>query len=79
MLTRSILVHEEQFRTEDESFNSINLASELSRICLLYSAQFYSIMLQALENPDCAKLEEIMKLISDEGLYWLAEAAALRV
>ncbi|HDZ0620833.1 TPA: hypothetical protein RRT30_005185, partial [Klebsiella pneumoniae] len=75
--TRSTLVHGEQFRTEDESFNIINLASELSRMCLLYSAQLYSMMLQAFENPDSAKLEEIMKRINDEGLNWLAEAAAL--
>ncbi|XJP24077.1 hypothetical protein ACF8J8_01905 [Klebsiella pneumoniae] len=75
--TRSTLVHGEQFRTEDESFNIINLASELSRMCLLCSAQLYSMMLQAFENPDSAKLEEIMKRINDEGLNWLAEAAAL--
>ena len=35
------------------------------------------MMLQAFENPDSAKLEEIMKRINDEGLNWLAEAAAL--
>ncbi|MEH4313463.1 hypothetical protein POY12_26910, partial [Klebsiella pneumoniae] len=75
--TRSALVHGEQFRTEDESFNSINIASELSRMCLLCSAQLYSMMLQAFENPNNAKLEEIMKRINDEGLNWLAEAAAL--
>lgn len=75
--TRSTLVHGEQFRTEDESFNIINLASELSRMCLLCSAQLYSMMLQAFENPNNAKLEEIMKRINDEGLNWLAEAAAL--
>lgn len=46
-------------------------------MCLLCSAQLYSMMLQAFENPDSAKLEEIMKRINDEGLNWLAEAAAL--
>nr|WP_276206573.1 hypothetical protein [Pluralibacter gergoviae] len=34
-------------------------------------------MLQAFENPDSAKSEEIMKRINDEGVNWLAEAAAL--
>ena len=76
--TRSVLVHGEQFQTEDEANESICLASSLCRMCLLCSAQLYSMMQHAFDNPDAVALEEIMKRISVEGLDWLADAAGFR-
>ncbi|HHR4952621.1 TPA: hypothetical protein ACS56F_004899, partial [Salmonella enterica] len=54
---------------------SICLASSLSRMCLLCSAQLYSMMQNAFDNPDALALEEIMKRIGAEGLDWLVDAA----
>ncbi|EGJ2663380.1 hypothetical protein IHH94_004286, partial [Salmonella enterica] len=72
---RSILVHGEIYQTEDEANESICLASSLSRMCLLCSAQLYSMMQNAFDNPDALALEEIMKRIGAEGLDWLVDAA----
>ncbi|RJS94619.1 hypothetical protein D3260_02235 [Salinisphaera sp. Q1T1-3] len=47
----------------------------MSRMCLLCSAQLYTMMLRAFDNPDSAKLEEVMSRIANEGLDWLIEAA----
>lgn len=73
--TRSALVHGEHFPTEDKVNEIVRLAAALSRMCLLCSAQLYPMMSQAFENPDPAKLEEVMKRIGNEGLDWLAEAS----
>ncbi|MFP1914839.1 hypothetical protein ACLEEZ_04630 [Lonsdalea quercina] len=73
--TRSTLVHEEQFQNKDDARIAVCLASSLSRMCLLCSTQLYSVMLKVFDNPDAARLEEIMKRISSEGLDWLIEAA----
>ncbi|NMM21227.1 MAG: hypothetical protein HHJ15_14940 [Rhodoferax sp.] len=73
--TRSALVHGAQSPSDDEVREMVYLAAALSRLCLLCSAQFYPMMLQAFGNPDPAKLEEGMKRISCEGLDWLEEAS----
>jgi len=75
--TRSALVHGAHSPNEDRVHEIVHLAAALSRMCLLCSAQFYPMMLSAFGNPDPAKLEEVMKRISSEGLDWLAEAAGL--
>jgi hypothetical protein len=72
--TRSVFVHGER-SLEDESQQNIQIAEEMSRMCLLCSAQLYPMILHAFGNPDSAKLEEVMSRIDDEGLNWLIEGA----
>ena len=73
--TRSALVHGAQSPSDEKVREMVYLAAALSRMCILCSAQFYPMMLQAFGNPDHAKLEEGIKRICSEGLEWLAEAA----
>lgn len=73
--TRSALVHGAHSPTDDKVHEILHLAAALSRMCLLCSAQLYPMMLRAFGNPDLAKLEEVMKRISSEGLDWLVAAA----
>lgn len=72
---RSALLHGAYSPTEDGAVKAIHVAEDLSRMCLLCSAQLYPMMLQAFNNPDPTKLEEVMKRISIEGVDWLARAA----
>lgn len=74
--TRSALVHGAYPTSDDKAHEIVHLAAAQSRLCILCSAQFYPMMLKVFDNPDPAKLEEVMKRISREGLNWLAEAAA---
>ena len=73
--TRSALLHGAYSPTEDGTQKTIRFAEDLSRMCLLCSAQLYPMMFQAFDNPDPVKLEEVMKRISSEGMDWLAKAA----
>ena len=73
--TRSALVHGEHLPIEDKANEIACLAAELSRMSILCSAQIFPMMSHAFESPDTAKLEEVMKRISLEGLDWLAKAS----
>lgn len=73
--TRSELLHGACSPTEDEAVKAVDVAEALSRMCLLCSAQFYPMMLQAFDDPDPTKLEEVMSRISIEGMDWLAKVA----
>ncbi len=73
--TRSALVHGDKSPSDDTVHEMLYLTAELSRLCLLCSAQLYPMMSKAFGNPDSVKLDEVMKRICDEGLGWLAEAA----
>ncbi|MGG4775760.1 hypothetical protein ACLO87_14095 [Paenalcaligenes sp. Me52] len=72
---RSSLLHGAGSPTLDASYEHLRVAAELSRLCILCSAQIYPMMSSAFDNPDPAKLEETMKRICNEGTDWLAEAA----
>lgn len=72
---RSNFLHGEYSPTKDVKHKIVRDAENLSRMCLLCSAQLYPMMLQAFGNPDSVKLDEVMSRISIEGIDWLAKAA----
>lgn len=69
--TRSALLHGAYSPRDEKAHLVVRRAEELSRMCLLCSAQLYPLMLRAFTNPDPAKLEEVMRRIMTEGMGWL--------
>lgn len=76
--TRSALLHGAYSPRDEKAHLIVHRAEELSRMCLLCSAQLYPVMLGAFTNPGPAKLEEVMQRITAEGIGWLTESLSLR-
>jgi hypothetical protein len=72
---RSNFLHGEYSPTKDVEHKIVCDAENLSRMCLLCSAQLYPMMLRAFGNPDSVKLDEVMSGINIEGVDWLAKEA----
>ncbi|ODU06281.1 MAG: hypothetical protein ABS89_00185 [Thiobacillus sp. SCN 63-1177] len=76
--TRSALLHGAYSPRDEKALQTVHHAEELSRMCLMCSAQIYPMMLKAFDNPGPAKLEEEMERIAKEGIGLLTESLGLQ-
>lgn len=72
---RSALLHGAYSPHDDAARQAVYRAEEVSRMCLLCSAQLYPMMLSAYGNPDPAQLEAVLERVTEEGIDWLAQEA----
>lgn len=76
--TRSALLHGAYSPRDEKALQIVHHAEELSRMCLMCSAQLYPMMLQAFDNPGPDKLEDVMRRVAEEGIEWLTELLGLQ-
>lgn len=72
---RSALLHGAYSPRDEAARQVVYRAEEVSRMCLLCSAQLYPMMLSAYGNPDPAQLEAVLERVIEEGIDWLAREA----
>lgn len=76
---RSALLHGTYSPRDEAAQQVVFHAEQVSRMCLLCSAQLYPMMLSAYGNPDPSQLETVLERVTEEGIDWLAQKAGCTI